>query len=348
MTDAAPAESATSPGDDAEVPTTPYSQHPAAPDEVSEDAATPTAIVEPPRPRPPRVAIDWAASIVTAGLVAAIARAQSDLRPVGKASRNEQGSGGKGYDYASADDMIGECRRAFSRQGVAIVSAHFMVDPPTDEPITVDANGHATQWLSCVLKGETALLFTEAKTREVGRLIIRWEQDAIGKRGTPPDKAQRAAETYALGFVSRSIGHMNRAVTPKDEDRDQQDDDGERAQGRRTGGQPRTRDAEPQQGSTRKVTPSQGKASTTASSGTGGDKFAPLRASVIERYTALGLQEWRKWGLVCKDAGLDAVVKVADASADQLRKLHDYLEAEQAKAAKAEADAASAAAEGGG
>jgi hypothetical protein len=341
MTDAAPADAALlAQADQADAEAPPYNRHP----DPAGDGSPPTAIVEPPRPRPPRVAIDWAASVVTAGLVAAIARAQSDLRPVGKSSRNEQGSGGRGYDYASADDMIGECRRAFSRQGVAIVSAHYMVDPPSEDPITVDAQGNATQWLSCVLKGETALLFTEPATREVGRLVIRWEQDAIGKRGTPPDKAQRAAETYALGFVSRGIGHMNRAVTPKDEDRDQHDDDGERAQGRRTGGQPRTRDAEPQQGSTRKVTPSQGKV-TPAS--TGGDKFAPLRASVIERYTALGLQEWRRWGLVCKDAGLDAVVKVADATADQLRKLHDYLEAEQAKAAKAEADAASAAAEGG-
>ncbi len=293
----------------------PYNEHPARPEDAL--PTEPTAL-EAPTVRPPRFAIDWAASRVTAGLVAAIARAQSDIRPVGKDSRNEQGSGGKGYNYASADDMIGECRRAFSRQGVAIVTAHYMQDPPSDEPISVDPQGNPTQWLSCTLKGETALLFTEPATREVGVLVIRWEQDAIGKRGTPPDKAQRAAETYALGFVSRGIGHMSRGATPKDEDRDQHDDEGERP--RRRGAQ-----APAQQGTQRTTTP----ASSAGGASSSADKLAGLRDSVKLRYHNLGGKEWRPWLEVCTASGLKGTVRVAEADAGTLRNLHDYLAEQQ-------------------
>lgn len=303
------------PADAPETP--PYNEHPARPEDVVD--AEPTALPAP-SVRPPRIAIDWAASHITAGLVAAIARAQSDIRPVGKDSRNEQGSGGKGYDYASADDMIGECRRAFSKQGVAIVTAHYMQDPPTDEPISVAPDGTPTQWLSCTLKGETALLYTEPATREVGCMVVRWEQDAVGKRGTPPDKAQRAAETYALGFVSRGIGHMNRRMTPRDEDREQDTDEGGQQARRR--GATQQRGQAPQQGIQRTATPASSAEDKT-------DKLAGLRTSVVERFQALGGKAWRPWLEVCTASGLKGVVRVGDSDAGTLRKLHDYLAEQQ-------------------
>lgn len=164
----------------------------------------------------PRCAIDWAASRLTAGLVAAISRAQASIQPVGKASRNDQGAGGRGYDYASADDMLAEYRRAFTAQGLATIFASTMADPPN---IDIGEN----QTVTCTLKIEAAVMYADDKG-EVGVLVVRGEQDAIGSRGRPPDKAQRAAETYALGFIARDLGCMNRASTPDDEDNDKRDD----------------------------------------------------------------------------------------------------------------------------
>lgn len=296
-----------------EVTDDPGEDAPEAPEIDKSDTAIP-----PPAERPARVAIDWAASKITAGLVAAIARAQADIRTVGKGSRNDQGAGGKGYDYASADDMIRECRRAFSRQDVALVTGHYMVDPPDVEPLR-DREGNITQWLTATLKLELAAMHVNPKTGEVGVLVVRGEADAIGSRGRPNDKAQRAAETYALGFLARGVGFMDRGSTPKDEDRDQDTDEGAGG-GRRRGYQPR-QDPKP----------------AASSSGPKVDPLQGLRDSIKTRYHELGGTGWRGWSLVCQDAKLPGPVRVDGSPADVLRKLHDVLDVERERRAATEA-----------
>jgi hypothetical protein len=300
------------------------------PNVTPEISAPDTAVVLP--QRTPRIAIDWAGSRITAGLIAAMSRAQCDIKPVGKGSRNDQGAGGKGYDYASADDMLREFRRAFSRQGLAVVFAHYMQDPPEHEPMT-DRDGNVTQWLTCTLKIEAAVMHTNAKTGEVGILVVRGEQDAIGSRGRPNDKAQRAAETYALGFLARNLGCMDRGTTPKDEDRDQDADD--------SGGGGRRRGSSPAQSSRPAPASQQGKATDAGrQQDTQADKLHGLRTSVVDRYTALGGKAWRPWLEVCQASGLKGVVRVSDSDAGTLRKLHDYLAEQQLAAETAAAQRA--------
>lgn len=294
-------------------PSSPYAEYPAAPEDAVE--GEPTALPIPPLALPrTRMAFDFAASKITAGLVAAIARAQSAIRAVGKTSRNEQ----RKYDYANADDMIGEYRRAFAAEGVATVSSHYMQEPPNTDPITVDENGHATQWIDCTLKGQTLVMFTEIATREVGILVVNWEQDAIGKRGTPIDKSQRAAETYALGFVCRGIGMLSRSSTPADEDRDAAGDD----QGHRAGGGRGTRS-----GSNRpaqRQQPAQAR-DDKPHKPTDEDKAAALRQPIVEHYRTLGGKDWKPWGDVCTAAGLKGAIRVNEGGHADLTKLHDYL-----------------------
>lgn len=223
---------------------------------MSAEIEVPAGAVEQPRIPPPRVAIDWSASRLTAGLVCAIARAQADIQPVGKASRNDQGAGGRGYDYASADDMLAEYRRAFTKQGLATVFASTMADPPN---IDIGEN----QSVTCTLKIEAAVMHADDKG-EVGVLVVRGEQDAIGSRGRPPDKAQRAAETYALGFIARDLGCMNRTATPDDEDNDKRDDS---SSAPRRGPPPRRDEPRPQ----RTVTPARVHSQAPAAGSASGD-----------------------------------------------------------------------------
>lgn len=196
---------------------------------ITTDLAPDAPVDDEAPPRPAKTAIDWARSNITPGLVRALVAAQKAVRTVAKGGTNEGGERRKAYNYATADAMIGEARQAFGAGELAWVCASRAVEPPTFD---LGEN----QWACSLVITESVLLHAgeDAEHNGVGMLVLTGECISIGSTARPPDKADKAAETYLRGFIARDLLAIDRGGTPKDEDVDQRPDDSNTASRGRT------------------------------------------------------------------------------------------------------------------
>jgi hypothetical protein len=181
----------------------------------------------------PICTIDYAASHITPELIAALARAQASLETVGKAAWQSE----KGYDYATADAVVGSLRRALAPQGLALVSsfAHWPLARETRVK-------ESAMWLDWHVRLDWCLLHAGADrvvgSSDVGAGVIEVVSPArpgmllghahtvaVGGKGRPPDKSLYAARTSLTGYVALGLGAMDRAIVPKAENLDERDDD---------------------------------------------------------------------------------------------------------------------------
>lgn len=160
-------------------------------------------------------------SRVTAGLVRALVAAQRAAKTVGKDKTNQGGGGEdrggtKAYKYASADHLIAVARGLLSAEGIAWVSGSRLLDPPRIE-------FSAKQWVCSLVRSESVLLHAD-DAGAVGELRITGECISVGSSARPPDKADKAADTYLRGFLARDLLALDRGEVDANEDVDARHD----------------------------------------------------------------------------------------------------------------------------
>lgn len=190
------------------------------PPDFGADAPIPYTVAEPGEPAPteaapppPKSAIDWQRTNLTPGLVRALARAQAQVQTVGKSGRNTTGDG---YDYATADSMIAEARRVFAGQDLYWLCVSRSLEPPTFDLGT-------SRWACSLVVTESIVMHVD-EHGVVGMLVSRGECVSIGSGASPPDKADKAAETYLRGYIARDLLAIDRAKVKSSEDVDARGD----------------------------------------------------------------------------------------------------------------------------
>lgn len=129
----------------------------------------------------------------TPELFAALARAQSAARTVGKDGKHDQ----KGYTYATAEAMIRAFRAAIDGTGLSLISTWEWRDV---EPIEV-----GKQWITGIVVEHWIIAHESG-----GYVRGASECHVVESAGRPRDKATAAALTYMHGFVLRQILNLDR------------------------------------------------------------------------------------------------------------------------------------------
>lgn len=180
----------------------------------------------------PESSIDWGVSRLTPRFLAALAAGQAALKTEDKAAWQDQ----QRYNYATADAVIGQVRRAFAPQGISLVTSFRQWAPAEFTRVK-----ESSQWIDWHVRLDWALLFgvadygavqpaTEDGPRELRvageiGLLVGWAQTvAIGSKGRPPDKSLYAARTSLSGYIALGVSALDRAIVPKSDDIDQRDD----------------------------------------------------------------------------------------------------------------------------
>lgn len=205
------------------------------PDLVDADRGEPP----PPSPTPApvfRSAVQWDRCEITPGLVRALSIAQAGAQTVDKRGRNEgqparEGAKErKGYDYATAEDMIAEARRCMALVGGDDGRLWWTCAVRAVEPPNFDLGPN--QW-PCSLIVTESIVMHVSKAGEIGMWVTTAECMSIGSSGRPPDKADKAAETYLRGFIARDLLQLDRGNVQAVDDVDRRvDDDSGGAKGR--------------------------------------------------------------------------------------------------------------------
>lgn len=155
---------------------------------------------------------------------AAMAKAQAEVETVGKDGRNEEG---RGYSYATGENMIRGSRTPLTSNGLAFISSWVA------EPVEQGAEGDiGNQFVGAMVRVSFALTHADG-----GYATGTANMAAICSRRRPPDKAVAATLTYLRGFILRDLLNMDRDQVNPHEDTDQRADEAEgyQHQARRNG-----------------------------------------------------------------------------------------------------------------
>jgi hypothetical protein len=210
--------------------------HPdATPDGSRTPAVEPIPEHEPAEPtlgleltRLPRAAIDWDRTHLTPAFVRALARAQGEAATVGKDSKIEATAKSKARPYAGADAMIAEATRVLAPNGIAWVCASTSRATVERRHLAEYDDGN-TQWVCSVIETESVLMHAgtaDDPTDEIGLLVTTGEAPSIGRRGTPIDKADKAAETYLRLYLARDLLGLDRGDATDDPNARDDSDEG--------------------------------------------------------------------------------------------------------------------------
>lgn len=164
-----------------------------------------------------------------AALFKALAECQGKMETVGKDGRNTEG---RGYSYATAENMIRATRKPMASCGIAFMSTWHATDPEDGAEGDI-----GNQFVGAVV--EVHWILTHA---EGGYLQGTANMAAICSRRRPPDKAVAATLTYLRGFILRDLLNMDREETEEqvDERHDQQEGYQHRGRGKAKAQQDRT------------------------------------------------------------------------------------------------------------
>lgn len=138
----------------------------------------------------------------TAELMAALAKAQSEMETVGKDRKNTQSN----YNYATADNMIRGSRGPLTKNGLSFVVTW------SQEPVDAQPGDIGNQFVGAVVTGHWRLFHASG-----GILRGTAVMDAICSRARPTDKAVAATLTYMHGFILRGLLNMDRAEESGDD-----------------------------------------------------------------------------------------------------------------------------------
>lgn len=144
----------------------------------------------------------------TPALQAALASAQQQAGLVMKRGQNTE----RGYNYATADDMIAAATIARHETGLALLTNTSSEPPPEPEE-------YGNQWVCSVVTLHWVLTHADG-----GFLTGFISGPAIARRGTPRDKAEAAITTYLEGYLERSLFRLARSEVPQHEEVDQRND----------------------------------------------------------------------------------------------------------------------------
>lgn len=191
-----------------------------------EPAAAPApATTEPLRARG---AIDWSRTRLTPAFVRALAASQRAAQTVGQDSKMEAGEGQKARMYANGDAMTEEATRVFGDHGIAWVTA-TSTRQPTDKR-HADECGEK-QWVCSIVQVESVLMHAPddaTQEDEVGVLVTYAETASIGRRSTPIDKADAAAESFLRLYLARNLAALDRGKADDDVNQRNDTDAGDR------------------------------------------------------------------------------------------------------------------------
>lgn len=135
-------------------------------------------------------------------LFAALVQAQQRINPVHKDSRNEYHR----YNYASAEDVIDEGRKALNQAGLALVAEEWRTQKGDGQ-----SDGHTY-----------SLSVRYRLVHASGQSMNFWtETSVIPEKGRPNDKAEATALTYNLSYFLRGLLLIPRT---DEEQVDQRDD----------------------------------------------------------------------------------------------------------------------------
>ncbi|WP_394825014.1 ERF family protein [Pendulispora albinea] len=121
----------------------------------------------------------------TKNLYAALVKAQTAARAVGKNSTNKHHN----YQYAAMEDLIAEGGRALSSAGLALFALGWGFVPPGVE------GSHAR------VRIQYRLVHTSGESFNFAPVDV----PSIPGNGRPEDKAEAAARTFALGYFLRDL-----------------------------------------------------------------------------------------------------------------------------------------------
>jgi hypothetical protein len=182
--------------------------------------------LEPETYRAPVCSFHWDKAELSAPFLAALARAQADIRTVGKDATTEGAVGSPKFNYATGDAIVEELRTKFAKHGISFLSGWRQLDPPAWLTIS------DKQWPDWTIVLDFVLLYGDAEGN-VGKLPGEASCIAIGSAGRPPDKSAFAARSSLAGYVALGLGAIDRGKIDPDEDIHQRRGDEAAAGGRR-------------------------------------------------------------------------------------------------------------------